>query len=553
MFAALLDRASTSDVPQSLAAYDLPELTIDFGQFTMEKNRLIREELSLASDPEVASTQWDKFNADQSAAASTIVEAVETNTFTEHTLIDEDEEPHLFFLDGPGGTGKTFVQNTVMAKLRSEGKIVLAVASSGIAATLLDGGQTAHARFKIPLDSEDSSMCDIKKGTDRCELIRKASMIFWDEAPMQRKYDFLAVSRTISDLCDVDERIPFGGKVVCFCGDFRQCMPVVPNAPPGTIINMCIQKTPFWSRVRILRLTINMRLQNPDLSKEGRREAAAFAKQVLEVGDAVTTQNIDGQMKIPWTHGFIPKNSQQGLIDAIYPDLQRTPPEASYLGERAILAVANLDVGHINNACVDRLAGQVYLRYSNNTPVDPDLTEEFGDECFHHYDEASLPPHILRLKIGMPVMVIRNLDPPVECNGTRARLTQIGAKVLEAEVIGGKPAVTKILIPRIPLNSKNDEGGRNRRTRVPCPFTRRQFPVRPAFAMTINKSQGHSLKHVGVDIHTREVFTHGQLYVALSRVTKQCNLRVIVPEDTVTTPHWIRNVQWPQVLLKTST
>ena len=175
-----------------MAAYGLPEPTIDFSDFVAEKNRLIREELELAPATEFAEAEWDKLNDDQRLAADTIVNAVQDNEF---------ELGELFFLDGPGGTGKTFVQNTVMAKLRSQGHIVLAVASSGIAATLLDGGQTAHARFKIPLDTDSQSTCNIKAGTDRSALIRAAKLIFWDEAPMQRKYDMLAVSRTLSDFC----------------------------------------------------------------------------------------------------------------------------------------------------------------------------------------------------------------------------------------------------------------------------------------------------------------------------------------------------------------
>ena len=58
----------------------------------------------------------------------------------------------LFFIDGPGGTGKTFVENLMLARVRSRHHVALAVASSGIASILLAGGRTSHSRFKIPLD-----------------------------------------------------------------------------------------------------------------------------------------------------------------------------------------------------------------------------------------------------------------------------------------------------------------------------------------------------------------------------------------------------------------
>ena len=368
---------------------------------------------------------------------------------------------------------------------------------------------------------------------------------------MQRKYDMLAVSRTLSDLCGVDETVPFGGKVVCFCGDFRQCLPVCPNKPKGTIIATCLQHAPFWKNVNLLRLRTNMRLRDPRLSAQGRRDAARFAAEVLEVGNATTTHVPSGSNDgwVPWEHGFIEDNTQAGLIKTIYPDLSRNLPDADYLGERAILAVTNADVGRINTACVDAMRGDIHLKYSSDKAVDPSLEEEFPPECFHRYDEPSLPPHVLRLKVGMPLMLLRNLDPPVQCNGTRVRLTRILGHVLEAEVISGKSKGQFILIPRIPLPSKDDENSKGRRKAVPCQFERMQYPVRPAFAMTVNKSQGQSMRVVGIDIRSRECFTHGQLYVALSRVTNLANLYIITPDHGGRVPRRLKNIQWKQVLL----
>ena len=84
---------------------------------------------------------------------------------------------HLF-LDRPGGTGKTFVYNTILAKIRSIGNVALAVTSSGIAAELLDGGRTAHSRLKIPIPVLDTSTCNIPIQSSLAELIWTASIIF---------------------------------------------------------------------------------------------------------------------------------------------------------------------------------------------------------------------------------------------------------------------------------------------------------------------------------------------------------------------------------------
>jgi hypothetical protein len=93
----------------------------------------------------------DRLNGDQRNAYETILNAV-TN-----------KEGKLFFVYGSGGTNKTFVWITFMSRLRRQGKIVLAVASSGIASLLLLGSRTTHSRFKIPIDLHDESTCNITK------------------------------------------------------------------------------------------------------------------------------------------------------------------------------------------------------------------------------------------------------------------------------------------------------------------------------------------------------------------------------------------------------
>jgi len=90
-------------------------------------------------------------------------------------MVDRNEEGVLF-LDAPGETGKTFLINLILAKIRSEGKIALATASSGIAATLLTGGRTLHSMFKIPVDlsAMDIPVCSIRRGTALCKVIQEA-------------------------------------------------------------------------------------------------------------------------------------------------------------------------------------------------------------------------------------------------------------------------------------------------------------------------------------------------------------------------------------------
>ncbi|GBP20921.1 hypothetical protein EVAR_80741_1 [Eumeta japonica] len=108
----------------------------------------------------------------------------------------------FFFLDAPGGTGKTFVISLILAEIRSNNGIALAVASSGIAATLLDGGRTAHSVFKLPLNIQNNpdAVCNIKKQSSMATVLKRCKLIIWDECTMAHKHSLEALNRTLKDI-----------------------------------------------------------------------------------------------------------------------------------------------------------------------------------------------------------------------------------------------------------------------------------------------------------------------------------------------------------------
>ena len=131
---------------------------------------------------------------------------------------------------------------------------------------------------------------------------------------------------------------------------------------------------------------------------------------------------------------------------------------------------------------------------------------------------SGLPNHKLRLKIGCPVMLLRNIDPIGGLmNGTRLRITQMGPFILQAMILTGDRVGHLVLIPRLKLAPSD--------TKLPFRMRRTQLPLAVCFAMTINKSQGQSLKRVGIFL-LRPCFSHGQLYVAISRVTSKTRLKI---------------------------
>jgi len=130
----------------------------------------------------------DRLNDDQCNAYETILNAM-TN-----------KEGKLFFVYSSGGIGKTFVWTTLLSCLQGQGKIVLIVASSGIASLLLLGGRTAHSKFKISIDLHNESTYNITQQMKVAELVRKADLIIWDEALMMHRRAFEVIDRTLHDL-----------------------------------------------------------------------------------------------------------------------------------------------------------------------------------------------------------------------------------------------------------------------------------------------------------------------------------------------------------------
>ena len=173
------------------------------------------------------------------------------NVFGAVMAVINDPEPYskVFFVDGPGDTGKTFLYNTLLAQVRSLGEIALVVASSGIAALLLQGGRTVHSRLKITFNTNELSVCDISKQSALARLLKRAKLLVWDEACMSSIYVIECVDRSLRDICSCD--LPFGGKVIVFGGDFRQILPVVKHGSRADVVSVCINRSHLWRHVQL--------------------------------------------------------------------------------------------------------------------------------------------------------------------------------------------------------------------------------------------------------------------------------------------------------------
>jgi hypothetical protein len=456
-----------------------------------------------------------KLNPDQKVAYNAVLASCLRN------------EGQLFFLDAPGGTGKTFVINLILAKMRSERKVALAVASSGIAATLLEGGRTAHSMFKLPLNlaKSENPICNIKRNSNIAKVLQECHLIIWDECTMAHKKCFEALDKTLRDLRQ--NRI-MGKVTVLFAGDFRQTLPIIQKGTPADELDACLKQSYLWRDVKSLRLSTNMRVR-----LSGDPTAGRFGALLLKIGGGHVPQTAEGIITIPEGMGTWVNTSAE-LKEKVYPNLVQHWQDSTWptwLSKRAILAPRNDTVDQINSQLMEVIPGQARTYKSIDNVVEQERAVEFPAEFLNSLQPPGMPPHNLKLKKGAPIMLLRNLDPPKLCNGTRLIVKSMLPYLLEAIIITGQFKGESVFIPRIPIIA----------TDLAFEFKRLQFPVRACFAMSINKAQGQSLQVAGLHL-LQPCFSHGQLYVGCSRVGTAKALYLLAPDGKT------KNIVYPAAL-----
>ena len=317
-----------------------------------------------------------------------------------------------------------------------------------------------------------------------------------------------------------------GGVVVLLAGDFRQTLPIIPRGTMADELKACLKASRLWRYVRKLELTTNMRVH-----LQGDVSAERFSQQLLKIGDGkIPADPTTGLIKLPENFCKV-VDSIEILKTYVFSNLQIHFNDHKWLCERAILAPTNDSVNAINLQIQQQLPGNTTTYISVDTVVDVDQAVHYPTEFLNWLEPPGIPPHKLVLTVGSPVILLRNLDAPQLCNDIRLCVTKLMPHVIEATIMTGCAKGEDVFIPRIPVISSD----------MPFDFKRLQFPIRLAFAMSINKAQGQSLKVAGISLES-SCFSYGQLYVACSRAGTGKNLYVFAPDAKT------KNIVYPTAL-----
>ncbi len=353
-------------------------------------------------------------------------------------------------------------------------------------------------------------------------------------------YGFEASDHMLRDIIRMNK--PFGGKIVVFRGDFRQVLPIVKRESRGMILERFVTSSPLFQVSGVLHLTKNMRLE-VQREMQGLEELdydyPSSLLRVEERKEEVENRRIN----LP---SYISVGGEiKTLIDEVFDGIETEDADREWLRARWVFATDNETVNQFNECVGNRVPGhyKTYLSADSVKADDSDekarLQSEFPIQFLNSIEgPSSLPAHELRLKRGSITMLLRNLRiDDGHVNDSRYILEGMADRVHFLRSVVRSNYGSRLAVLRMNCVASEED--------APVPrFRKCQFPVRACFAMTVNKGQGQSVNgKLGLCLR-KQVFSHGHLYVGLSRTTNPRNVTVY----TTNGERAVTNIAFEEVL-----
>ena len=412
--------------------------------------------------------------------------------FDEIRAAIDSQSPAVFFIDGPGGTGKSFLLTALLRYTRGLGDVAVACSWNGLAASLLPGGRTCHARFGFPVPLPQGELCArVSARSGKGQALVRARLILWDEIATAPGSALDASDLCLQDLCHNDT--PFGGKVVVLAGDLQQTLPVVERSNRQDVVASAVTNSRLWR---------SGHLKRKSLKHNFRAHAdAAYRDFLLQVGEGRASFELEhgpSAVYLPSELVAPPTWNPVDLARFVFPNvhaateqvLQHPTREAlRELSARALLTPKNDAVHALNDLIIREFPQHTHVLLRGHTsiaePTPEDLTA-YPPDYLNSLDLPGLPPANMHVYRGALVIFLRNIDPDRGlCNGARAIVVRASTRVLDAILLSGPHVGRRVFIPRIPMTPTE--------WTLPMKLVRRQFPIRLAWALTINKAQGQTL------------------------------------------------------------
>jgi hypothetical protein len=372
------------------------------------------------------------------------------DVMTAVTSSPDTTSSNVFIIQGGAGTGKTMWINCVAAALKCEHRKVECMASSGLAASLIDGGHTAHSALGIPVPTLDSSFCRMDPATR--QHYRNVDVIIWDEMSMVNVLTADCVDRSLQDVRNCSK--PYGGIIMIFVGDFKQLCPVIRR---GRGEFQTLHRCGWWNTAQKHVFVTNWRAHENAQFQSFLHEVGTGQLQTVQVPDENMCGDVSDLIQRTFGDNIVDETNDSSMV----------------------LAFKLEDVVTVNDYVMDLIPGVASAALaSDNFNVD---NHNVPAEYIASLAIPGVPAFVISLKVGARYMIIKNISIGV-VNGTLCKVVGFTDNLVHVQLLTGCKRRSVVMLPQCTFHVLPEASG------LPYAFTRSQFPIQVAYCVTVRIS-----------------------------------------------------------------